>query len=112
MVDLYEASARNYPTNEEILTQLFMAYVRVGDYQKQQQVRSPTKVVPQGSCTLPFHHVDSCFSTQELPPQWTLLLLASDEHTNAGIYKCCGCGLVVCMGVVRYLDFTCLVQIT
>lgn len=39
MVDLYEASAKNYPTNEEILTQLFMAYVRVGDYQKQQQVR-------------------------------------------------------------------------
>ena len=38
MVDLYEASAKNYPTNEEILTQLFMAYVRVGDYQKQQQV--------------------------------------------------------------------------
>ena len=39
MVDLYEASAKNYPTNEEILTQLFMAYVRVGDYQKQQQVK-------------------------------------------------------------------------
>ena len=38
MVELYEGAARMYPNNEEILTQLFMAYVRVGDYQKQQQV--------------------------------------------------------------------------
>ena len=38
MVELYESAAKGYPNNEEILTQLFMAYVRVGDYQKQQQV--------------------------------------------------------------------------
>ena len=38
VVELYSAAAAKYPTNGEILTQLFMAYVRIGDYQKQQQV--------------------------------------------------------------------------
>ena len=41
MVELYEGAAHVYPNNEEILTQLFMAYVRVGAYQKQQQVQYP-----------------------------------------------------------------------
>ena len=38
MVELYEAAVKSYPNSEEILTQYFMAYVRVNDYQKQQQV--------------------------------------------------------------------------
>ena len=38
IVEVYEAAVKNYPTNEEFLTQLFMAYVRVGDCVKQQQV--------------------------------------------------------------------------
>lgn len=38
MVELYEAAVKSYPASEEILTQCFMAYVRVNDYQKQQQV--------------------------------------------------------------------------
>lgn len=42
MVELYEGAAQVYPKNEEILTQLFMAYVRVGSYQKQQQVAPST----------------------------------------------------------------------
>ena len=46
MVELYEAAAEGYPTNEEILTQLFMAYVRVGDYQKQQQVHQAPPSLP------------------------------------------------------------------
>jgi len=38
IVELYAAAAEHYPKNAEILTHLFMSYVRVGDYQKQQQV--------------------------------------------------------------------------
>ena len=34
---LYADAAVHYPKNQEILTHLFMAYVRLGDYQKQQQ---------------------------------------------------------------------------
>ena len=40
IVELYESAVKNYPTNEEFLTQLFMAYVRVGDCAKQQQVNT------------------------------------------------------------------------
>lgn len=32
---LYAAAAKKDPNNEELLTHLFMAYVRVADYQKQ-----------------------------------------------------------------------------
>ena len=39
IVELYAAAAEHYPKNAEILTHLFMSYVRIGDYQKQQQVR-------------------------------------------------------------------------
>lgn len=38
MVLLYEAAAKKYPSNEEILTQLYMAYVRIDDYDQQQKV--------------------------------------------------------------------------
>ena len=38
IVELYAAAAEHYPKNAEILTHLFMSYVRVGDCQKQQQV--------------------------------------------------------------------------
>ena len=37
ITELYADAAKHYPKNQEILTHLFMAYVRVGDYQKQQQ---------------------------------------------------------------------------
>ena len=40
IVELYESAVKSYPTNEEFLTQLFMAYVRVGDCAKQQQVNN------------------------------------------------------------------------
>ena len=36
IVEMYSDAASHYPKNQEILTHLFMAYVRVGDYQKQQ----------------------------------------------------------------------------
>ncbi|XP_015437860.1 PREDICTED: N-alpha-acetyltransferase 25, NatB auxiliary subunit [Dufourea novaeangliae] len=35
--EVYEAAAKADPKNEELLTHLFMSYVRVGDYKKQQQ---------------------------------------------------------------------------
>lgn len=38
IADLYTDAAKHYPKNQEILTHLFMAYVRVGDTAKQQQV--------------------------------------------------------------------------
>lgn len=38
MVLLYEAAAKKHPSNEEILTHLYMSYVRVDDYQQQQKV--------------------------------------------------------------------------
>lgn len=34
---VYEAAVKKDPLNEEFLSHLFMAYVRVGDYRKQQQ---------------------------------------------------------------------------
>ena len=33
---MYADASSHYPKNQEILTHLFMAYVRLGDYQKQQ----------------------------------------------------------------------------
>lgn len=35
--EVYEAAAKADPHNEELLTHLFMSYVRLGDYKKQQQ---------------------------------------------------------------------------
>lgn len=35
--EVYEAAAKANPHNEELLTHLFMCYVRLGDYKKQQQ---------------------------------------------------------------------------
>ncbi|XP_021357895.1 N-alpha-acetyltransferase 25, NatB auxiliary subunit-like [Mizuhopecten yessoensis] len=37
IADLYENAHKNRPDNEDILSSLFMAYVRLGDYKKQQQ---------------------------------------------------------------------------
>ena len=37
IADMYENANKNRGGNEEILTALFMAYVRLGDYKKQQQ---------------------------------------------------------------------------
>ncbi|KAJ8312970.1 hypothetical protein KUTeg_010343 [Tegillarca granosa] len=37
IADLYENAHKNRPDNEDILSFLFMAYVRLGDYKKQQQ---------------------------------------------------------------------------
>ena len=37
IADLYENARKNCPDNEDILSALFMAYVRLGDYKKQQQ---------------------------------------------------------------------------
>lgn len=35
--EVYEAAAKADPNNEELLTHLFMSYVRLGNYKKQQQ---------------------------------------------------------------------------
>lgn len=37
MSEVYEAASRADPNNEELLTHLFMSYVRLGDFKKQQQ---------------------------------------------------------------------------
>lgn len=37
IADMYENANKAKPNNEEILSALFMAYVRLGDYKKQQQ---------------------------------------------------------------------------
>lgn len=39
IVEVFELAVKDDPTNEEYLTHLFMGYVRVNDYKKQQQVR-------------------------------------------------------------------------
>lgn len=36
IAQMYADVAEHYPKNQEILTHLFMAYVRIGEYQKQQ----------------------------------------------------------------------------
>lgn len=35
---IYEMALKRNPQNEELYSHLFMAYVRIGDYKKQQQV--------------------------------------------------------------------------
>lgn len=35
---IYEMALKQNPQNEELYSHLFMAYVRIGDYKKQQQV--------------------------------------------------------------------------
>ena len=40
LVSIYEQAAAKEPKNEEILSHLFMAYVRVNDYKKQQHTKS------------------------------------------------------------------------
>jgi len=35
--DMYEAASKKEPSNEDLLFHLFMSYVRVGDYKKQQK---------------------------------------------------------------------------
>ena len=35
---IYEMALKQNPNNEELYSHLFMAYVRIGDYKKQQQV--------------------------------------------------------------------------
>lgn len=36
IAEIYADAAEHYPKNQEILTHLFMACVRIGDYQRQQ----------------------------------------------------------------------------
>lgn len=45
--EVYEAASKADPKNEELLTHLFMSYVRLGDFKKQQQTALTLyKVVP------------------------------------------------------------------
>lgn len=37
---VYEMALKQNPQSEELYSHLFMAYVRIGDYKKQQQVRT------------------------------------------------------------------------
>ena len=50
--EIYAAAAKAAPHSEEILTHLFMAYVRVGDYQRQQQVGELSEPHPYGHTPL------------------------------------------------------------
>lgn len=38
IIDIYEAACKRRPTNPELFSQLFMAYVRTGNYKKQKEV--------------------------------------------------------------------------
>lgn len=38
IAEIYDAAVQKDPQNEELLTHLFMAYVRLSEYKKQQQV--------------------------------------------------------------------------
>ena len=38
IAEIFELAVKDDPTNEEYLTQLFMAYVRMNEYKKQQHV--------------------------------------------------------------------------
>lgn len=45
--EVYEAAAKADPNNEELLTHLFMSYVRLGDFKKQQRTAMALyKLVP------------------------------------------------------------------
>lgn len=43
---LYEAAVKKVPLSEEYHSHLFMAYARVGEYKKMQQVRKFTSIIP------------------------------------------------------------------
>jgi len=45
LADMYENAHKRQPDSEEILNSLFMAYVRLGMCQKQQQVHATTAVL-------------------------------------------------------------------
>ncbi len=49
---LYEAAVKKVPLSEEYHSHLFMAYARVGEYKKMQQVRKL-------SSTLAYKHADT-----------------------------------------------------
>ena len=94
IVEVYEAAVKNYPTNEEFLTQLFMAYVRVGDCVKQQQVGERERETEREWKVIFIHSlphlftlfiVDCCSVIKALSTEWPLLLLENNEHINAGI---------------------------
>lgn len=46
---IYEMALKHSPNNEELHSHLFMAYVRIGEYKKQQQVVA-SWVTSSGSC--------------------------------------------------------------
>ena len=82
--EIYAAAAKAMPQSEEILTHLFMAYVRVGDYQRQQQVGSTGWDTP--PLATPLTSVpalaDGSFPAQGCPQQ-PVLLLGSNEYCDA-----------------------------
>ena len=85
--EIYAAAAKAMPQSEEILTHLFMAYVRVGDYQRQQQVGSTGWATPPWVTPLTSDPAlaDCPFPAQGCPQQ-PVLLLGSDEYCDASPY--------------------------
>lgn len=51
---LYEAAVKKVPLSEEYHSHLFMAYARVGEYKKMQQVRSAHTVASKQTATVSF----------------------------------------------------------
>ena len=49
---MYELAAKKEPQNEELLTHLFMAYVRMGYYQKQRDAAVQLYKTKQDDCHL------------------------------------------------------------
>lgn len=70
--DLYAAAAKKDPTNEELLTHLFMSYVRIGDYKKQQMTAMALyKLTPKN----PYYF-------------WAVMSIVMQAHTSKPELKC------------------------
>ncbi|XP_075236875.1 phagocyte signaling impaired [Lycorma delicatula] len=70
--DLYAAAAKKDPANEELLTHLFMSYVRIGDYKKQQMTAMTLyKLAPKN----PYYF-------------WAVMSIVMQVHTSKPELKC------------------------
>lgn len=89
---LYEAAVRKVPSSEEYHSHLFMAYARVGEYKKMQQVPGSSHTPVCQSCSVLWMRgmtLRACVSTGwngalQDSSQEPLLFLVCDEFGHAG----------------------------
>jgi N-terminal acetyltransferase B complex non-catalytic subunit len=82
VVDLYTQAAEQYPGNQEILTHLFMAFVRVGNYHKQQQTALLLhKAFPDNG---PYY----CWRVMSIVMQVCPIMMHTHTHTHTHTHAC------------------------